>query len=182
MVNDVYSTAFSWFAKHYSRSLGTELELKYGGAFKFPCYIYIYIIFFFLLQKMKLTIVTSPRKLPFLDQDNRELKVINPLLTWELRTHKRWTAACTRVLQHHPKCMFLYDRLEFSVKNAFGADCKIALNPCMIMCYHPACVENCNGPHKLRHMFQLNEFLLHLEDHVDEIGIDVLLRSIRTLF
>ena len=43
----------------------------------------------------------------------------------------------------------------------------------MIICYHLACVKNYNGPHKLRHIFRLNEFLLHLEDHVDEIGIAI---------
>ena len=40
----------------------------------------------------------------------------------------------------------------------------------MIICHHPDCVNAGKGPFKLRRMSKLSEFLLHLEDHVDEIG------------
>ena len=70
--------------------------------------------------------------------------------------------------------LFLYDRFEFSLGNAYGTSSyKIALNPMMVMCYHPHCLEKSEGslpPVKLKHPFHLQTYLNHLLHHFDDIG------------
>ena len=70
--------------------------------------------------------------------------------------------------------LFLYDRFKFSLGNAYGTSSyKIALNPMMIMCYHPHCLEKSKGSLpavKLKHPFHLQTYLNHLLDHFDDIG------------
>ena len=67
-----------------------------------------------------------------------------------------------------------YDRFEFSLGNAYGTSSyKIALNPMMVMCYHPHCLEKSKGSLpavKLKHPFHLQTYLNHLLDHFDDIG------------
>ena len=125
---------------------------------------------------MSTAIVRSPPRFPFCDQDNRNLKAIGQIITTETRTHKKWTTVCTNALENSPWCLFWYDRFNFSVKKAFGADKYIALNPCMILCLHPVCRQENNGHWKLRFLFNLTEYLLHLEDHSDTIGNAMQLR------
>ena len=129
-----------------------------------------------LVLEMKPTIVRTPKRLPLADQDKRTLKEVGQLITKETRTEKKWTDLCTNTLEKNPKCLFLYDRFEYSLKKAFGANIFIALNPSMILCYHPECRNNCDGPHKLRNVFKLKEYLEHLENHTDVIGIAMQLR------
>ena len=119
------------------------------------------------------TIVTTPKTLSFIDPDKRTLDEIGSIITQEMRTHKRWTASCTAIMQKNPRCLFLFDRYEHSIRHAYGseADYKIALNPCMIHCYHPRCLQYKKNPIKLRTMFVMKEFLYHLEEHVDDVGV-----------
>lgn len=60
-----------------------------------------------------LSIVTSPRSIPFHGQDKSPRKVIERTISSEFRIHKRWTRICTQALQNNPLCLFLYDRMEF---------------------------------------------------------------------
>ena len=46
----------------------------------------------------------------------------------------------------------------------------------MVMCYHPSCVKSGKDPIKFRRAFNLDDFLFHLEDHVDEVGEALQLR------
>ena len=117
-------------------------------------------------------VVTTPKTLEFKDTDKRTLDDIASFITQEMRTHKRWTPSCTAIMQKNPRTLFLFDRFEHSINVAYGRDVdyKIALNPCMIQCYHPHCLRRKRNPVKLRNMFILNEYLYHLEDHVDDIG------------
>ena len=122
---------------------------------------------------MKLTQVPTPIDVKFENEDRQTLEEIGKVLTHEFRVYKQWTANCTATLQRNPKCLFLYDRLEHALRIAYGADYKIALNPLMILCYHKDCLSSGRVPIRLKHIFKLDEYLLHLEDHIDEVGLSL---------
>ena len=119
---------------------------------------------------MKPTLVKTPSRIPFIDHDRRNLNAIGQIIGTETRVHKKWTTVCTNALEQNPKCLFLYDRFNYVLKKAFGADCYIALNPIHVLCYHPECRTKNVAPRKLRKMCKLLEYLEHLEDHTDAIG------------
>ena len=72
--------------------------------------------------------------------------------------------------------LFLYDRFAYFLTRAYGANYKIALNPVMILCYHPSCLSKNRRPLKLRHLFDIHYYLRHLKDHSDVIGNAMQLR------
>ena len=120
---------------------------------------------------MKLTPVTTPSIFHNQD-DNKTLHELAATLTSEINTYGCWTSGCTSVMKERPKWLFQYDRFEFCLGNAYGQNgYKIALNPMMIVCYHPHCLESRAGPIvRLKHPFYLKTYLTHLGRHCDVLG------------
>ena len=121
---------------------------------------------------LKLTSVQTPKALNFSDDDKRTLHEIGSLLTSEMNTHGVWTNECSSILKSNPKLLFLYDRFEYILGNAYGHHkCKIALNPMMLICLHPDCLNLAAGPLvRIGHPFCLKNYLTHLERHHDRMG------------
>ena len=90
----------------------------------------------------------------------------------EFKNENSWTDECTTILQNCPKLLFGYDRLQYGMAKAFGCNrIKILLNPLMVLCYHPDCVEKETPPIRLSSPCSLHAYLLHLTSHLgDEVG------------
>ena len=89
---------------------------------------------------MELAVFQTPLTLTFNDSDKRTIQDIGTVLMKEMNEHKIWTEECTLIMTSNPKLLFLYDRFEHSLGNAYGHPLyKIALNPMMVVCYHPDC-------------------------------------------
>ena len=120
---------------------------------------------------MKLTPVTTPSV--FQPQnDKRALHELGSTLTAEINTYGCWTSVCTSLMKENPHLLFLYDRFELCLGNAYGHNAyKIILNPMMIVCYHPDCLQSKAGPVvKLKHPYYLKTYLTHLGRHCDMLG------------
>ena len=121
---------------------------------------------------IRLTPIPTPTNIQFNNGPQcKTLESLGNSITSEFKSYKKWTKSCSDLLQQNPKSLFLYDRFEYCLGNAYGADYKIALNPMHILCYHPDCLKRSRCPVKLRAMFVLDAFLEHLQEHVDDIGL-----------
>ena len=124
---------------------------------------------------MELTVVKTPKDIQF--KDTLNLREIGATLNAEFKENEFWTDVCSNILKTNTSTLFLYDRFEYALGRAYGHDrYKIALNPLMIVCYHPSCIIKKSPVIKLRHMFDINYYIMHLMNHTDEIGKAMLLR------
>ena len=122
------------------------------------------------MKELKLTTVDTPKTLKFLDQDRRTLHDIGSILTLEMDCYGKWTTQCTELMITNPRLLFLYDRLEYVMGNAYGSHgIKLALNPMKVMCPHPTCLTG-KPVISLSHPFNLSTFLVHLRRHQDAMG------------
>ena len=131
------------------------------------------------VEPLKLHLVSTPNHLTF-PSNPKTLHEIGAYLRSEIRMKGSWTDECSTVLKNNPKVLFLYDRFEFIFGNAYGhSSCKILLNPNMVICMHPSCLES-NVKDvpvvRLSHPFHLDSYLLHLERHCDRMGEAMKLR------
>ena len=120
---------------------------------------------------MKLTPVTTPAVFP--TRDNRKtLNELGATLTSEINTFGCWSNVCTSLMKENPKLLFMYDRFELSLGNAYGhSGYKVLLNPMMLVCYHPDCLHSKSGPVvRLKYPFYLKTYLTHLGKHFDVLG------------
>ena len=103
---------------------------------------------------MQLNSLRTPKSLKF-NNDKLTLHELGSFLIAEMNLHGRWTDECSTIMKDNPKVLFLYDRFEYTLGNVYGnIDYKIALNPMMLMCYHPDCLVR--GPVvRLKHPFYL---------------------------
>ena len=125
---------------------------------------------------MEFSVVRTPKRLG--SESKLSQREIGRLLNDEFRNHSCWTETCTTMLIENPHIMFLYDRFEFVLGQAYGnSQYKIALNPLMVVCYHPDCILKKTNPIvKLRHLFDLNYFIMHLMGHQDALGKSMMAR------
>ena len=122
-------------------------------------------------MKMKLTVVRTPTPLP-LPSSSISLRDITTILNNELSTSSStWNQECTDVLVQNLHALFTYDRFECAMTRAYGAAYKIALNPLMMICYHPDCRGAKHIVVRLRHIFDPKNYLMHLKKHSDAIGM-----------
>ena len=83
--------------------------------------------------------------------------------------------------------LFLYDRMEYSMANAYGTSTsysvqdstlqyKLLLNPLMVLRPHQDCLNSHHPTVKLKSMFDLSRYIEHLMDH-DDVGTALLKRT-----
>ena len=151
-----YFWSFSWLSYTATATTTTVLVLNLISSIRLA---------------MKLTPVVTPSGLTF-QNEKRTLHELGSILTSEMNTYGCWTPECTSLLTENPKWLFLYDRFQFALGNAYGqSGYKILLNPMMMVCYHPSCLERRSGPVvRLKHPFFLKTYLTHLGLHCDELG------------
>ena len=95
----------------------------------------------------------------------------------EFKKYDQWTIACTNALQSSPLHLMHYDRFQYILGNAFGnKKVKIALNPLMLLCYHPECLGVNKLPPKLHDMNNLRSYIHHLFSHTDKVGRSMQIR------
>ena len=104
------------------------------------------------------------------------LDEITRLLNNELRSGY-WTDECSSILSENPQVLYLFDRFEYVLSRAYGLpNCKIALNPLMILCCHPDCIAK-KPIVRLKHLFDIKDYIKHhVSRHLDEIGKSIRLR------
>ena len=125
---------------------------------------------------MKLTVVKMPKNVPFDDKNELLLREVGANLNEEFLNCSSWTDACSKILMDNITTLFLYNCFEYFLTRAYGVNYKIALNPVMILSYHPSCLSKNRRPLKLRHLFDIHYYLRHLKDHSDVIGNAMQLR------
>ena len=126
-------------------------------------------------MRLNVTVLKTPELVKF--GNDLDLTRIKNALSTELNKEKNWNDSCSNVLCENPKALFLFDRMEFFLGNAFGSHkFKQALNPLMIKCHHPNCIGKSVLPRKLRNVCDISCYIDHLKDHCDAIGIAMLKR------
>ena len=126
-------------------------------------------------NNIKLNSVRTPHTINI--GGDSSLKELCSLINEEFGIHSCWNKRCTTSLRNNAHALFLYDRLEYSLSNAYGsAEYKVLLNPLMVLCHHPDCIKSSHPNIKLHQMFDLSRFIEHLMDHDDEIGLAMLNR------
>lgn len=105
-----------------------------------------------------------------LEEKRNTLEEIASILNDELRCGC-WTEECSSILSANPQALYLFDRFEFTLSRTYGLpDCKIALNPLMILCCHPDCIAK-KPIIRLKHLFDMKDYIKHhVSRHLDLIG------------
>ena len=93
---------------------------------------------------------------------------------------KCWTEVCTKALQSSPRLLFSYDLLEFACSVAFGEDpmqrtvrcTKIMINPIMMICYHPTCLNSKKRFITLKHPCNVTPYT-----NFQAVSIDILIEK-----
>ena len=118
---------------------------------------------------MKLSQVTTPSSLEGDAYTSRDLL---HFFRNEINSNDQWTDSCTNALQKCPSVLFQYDRLCYAVGNCFGDHTiKIVINPYMVHCYHPSCMNKNRKPVRLDNVNSLRKYLEHLDKHNDALGL-----------
>ena len=124
---------------------------------------------------MNFRVLETPRFIDFGEKRNTQDEVTSLLREeFNIKTEEyesgHWTDECS-VLKKNPQIIYLFDRFEFQLQQAYGLpDCKIALNPLMILCCHPDCIKNAPIC-RLKHIFDLEDYVKHhVNRHTDLIG------------
>ena len=124
---------------------------------------------------LRLIPVYTPSTLDLPNKEAKTIHEIGSLLTCQMNTYGKWTDECTSLMKSNSRMLLRFDRFEYLGNGYDNHKFKMALNPLMILCPHPSCLQK-NEVIRISHPFNLKKYLVHLESHYDRMGEAMKLR------